>query len=79
MKDFVDIKDMPNFNSSVKNGIDSVSTGKVKWIMTINMLVYPSCLQHGAMNKVSEDGIWRCLTCGVGCYELNDYQLDESS
>ena len=32
--------------------------------------IYPYCTSHGAMNKVSKDGIWRCLTCGVGAYEI---------
>lgn len=22
----------------------------------------PECVKHGAMNKVSPDGIWRCIT-----------------
>jgi len=38
----------------------------------------PVCLDHGAMNKVSPDGIWRCITttsatagkrCNAGCLE----------
>jgi hypothetical protein len=37
----------------------------------------PTCAVHGAMNKVSPDGIWRCITttgtkgkrCNAGCYE----------
>lgn len=27
---------------------------------------YPFCSEHGAMNKVSKHGIWRCLICHVG-------------
>lgn len=101
----VDIQQMPGFNPSVKNGIDSVSTGSVtleephyhtltdaleanrkyygikamerkvvvsgsEYITYIP--VYPSCIRHGAMNKVSPDGIWRCLAlgCNNGCYQL---------
>lgn len=31
----------------------------------------PYCHRHGAMNKVSADGIWRCLQigCDSGCYQ----------
>lgn len=30
---------------------------------------YPVCKEHGAMNKVSEEGYWRCLQgqCRAGC------------
>jgi len=64
----VDLKDMPGFNPEVKNGSDSVSKG----LVYLNGL-YPSCTKHGAMNKVSKDGIWRCvqLGCNNGCYEQN--------
>lgn len=27
---------------------------------------YPHCNEHGAMLKVSKDGIWRCGGCEVG-------------
>jgi hypothetical protein len=28
---------------------------------------YPTCSNHGAMNKVSKDNdVWRCLTCNIG-------------
>ena len=27
---------------------------------------YPVCSEHGAMNKVSPKGMWRCLMCHVG-------------
>ena len=39
----------------------------------------PHCALHGAMNKVSPDGIWRCITttsatagkrCNAGCLEV---------
>ena len=28
--------------------------------------VYPYCSEHGAMNKVSPYGMWRCLFCHLG-------------
>lgn len=92
----IDIKDSPNFNATVKNGIDSVSTGKVflglameniagrvqmiteeeineqkaKGWDNYGGMLYPCCEVHGAMNKVSKEGLWRCLACGVGCFEV---------
>ncbi len=57
-----DIKDMPGFNPAIANGSDSVSTGRV--ILTV------SCATHGAMNKMSPHGIWRCVACNVGAYEV---------
>lgn len=60
-----DIKDMPNFNPTVPNGMDSVSTGKVYW--TEKNLV--TCARHGAMLCVNPDRtIWRCPTCHEGAY-----------
>ncbi len=53
-----DIKDMPDFNPLVKNGIDSVSTGKV--YLNKNGHVY--CKEHGAMNRLTKEGIYRCLS-----------------
>ena len=61
---FVDIREMPGYNPVVKDNIMSITE---KRISIING--YPECVRHGAMNKVSKDGIWRCLICGVGCYE----------
>ena len=74
----VDIKDMTGFNPQVKDNIDSVSKGLVVLVefqYEYEMMMikhYPYCVIHGAMNKVSKDGIWRCLTdkCGVGCYQV---------
>lgn len=92
----VDIKDMPNFNTNIKNGINSVSIGKVRLVPFNNQNLHftfelsykeyleymeyrdddeefhyaPTCKEHGALNKVSEDGIWRCLSCNEGCYEI---------
>lgn len=75
----VDIKDMPNYNSVVRDNISSVSCGDVIICAYFAentgggspiFVQYPSCKKHGAMNKVSKDGIWRCLSCGVGCYQV---------
>ena len=30
---------------------------------------YPYCSEHGAMNKVSKHGMWRCLACHIGFNE----------
>jgi hypothetical protein len=40
--------------------------GAIKAIICIT----PSCSRHGAMNKVTPEGIWRCLMCNEGAYEL---------
>ncbi len=66
----IDLKDMPDFNSTVPNGIDSVSQERVTVVTNKYNLTFPSCHIHGAMNKVSERGIWRCLTCHEGCFEV---------
>lgn len=68
----IDIKDMPDFNPSVKNGIDSVSTGKVS-IKKSNTRWYKgeyvACHIHNAMLCVSQDRrIFRCPECNVGAY-----------
>lgn len=72
----VDLKDMPGANLSVPNGMDSVGLGRV--VLRGNRggrrtPFTPHCVTHGAMNKVSQDGIWRCLQhgCHVGCYQVN--------
>lgn len=67
----IDIKDMPNYNPTVKNGVDSVSSGKV-FVKTDPPYSYPCCETHGAMLKVSKDGIWRCgeINCSNGAYQL---------
>lgn len=28
----------------------------------------PHCVAHGSMNRVSKDGIYRCMTCHAGAY-----------
>ena len=34
----------------------------------------PFCIKHGAMNKVSKEGYWRCLdkNCRAGCKRVED-------
>ena len=39
---------------------------------------YPSCSEHGAMNKVSKHGVWRCLMCHVG-YDENTKKILKDS
>ena len=52
---------------------------KVELVVSSNDKLYPSCQQHGAMNKVSvytkddqEQGYWRCLQglCRAGANEV---------
>ena len=69
MINMIDIKDMPNFNPKVRDNIDSVFSGRV-FIKKLVIGEYPWCVKHGAMNKVSREGIWRCIMCGDGCYEI---------
>lgn len=52
-------------HSTVKDSGTDVSNGKV-----FLRNGYPHCKLHGAMNKVAACGIWRCLMCHVGCFEL---------
>lgn len=53
----IDIQDMPEFNPLVKNGLTSVSEGKISW--TENNLV--TCREHGACLCLNKDRtIWRC-------------------
>lgn len=67
----VNIREMPGYNSSIINGINSVSQGLVWWDGENKA----TCIYHGAMNCVSQDRkIWRCLMCNEGCYVL---QLQE--
>lgn len=66
---FIDLDLDPDFNSTVLNGTQSVSQGKVTqkrlWDQD-----YPFCVKHGAMNKVNAFGYWRCLACGEGAFEI---------
>lgn len=38
----------------------------------------PFCSEHGAMNKVSKNGLWRCLTCHVGFDEQRAFLKDST-
>ena len=40
---------------------------------------YPYCSVHGAMNKVSKYGLWRCLTCHIGYDEQSNKFLKDST
>jgi len=67
----IDLKDSPYSDSKAINGFDSVSVGKVVLKTTRdNVQETPHCVNHGAMNKVDQSGLWRCITCGVGCYQI---------
>ena len=63
----IDLKDSIFNDSEAKNGFDGVSKGLVIVKSTNECLPTPHCINHGAMNKVSADGMWRCFTCNVGC------------
>ena len=61
----LDIADMPNCSLEVKDGLHSVTEGRIFW--TENNKV--TCLEHGACNCVNKERtIWRCLTCHEGAY-----------
>jgi hypothetical protein len=65
---------MPEFNSIVKNGLTSVSEGKIFW--TDNNLV--TCKEHGACLCLNKDrSIWRCPTCNEGAYVTWQLTLTE--
>jgi len=73
MVKIMDIKDMPRFNPIVKNGIDSVSTGKIFWTDEN----YVTCREHWACLAVSRDcRIWRCSVCHEGAYVGNGKEED---
>ncbi len=73
----IDMKDMPNYNPEVKNGIDDVSMGQVffgrcEW-MWEECLETVCCIEHGAMNPMTDDKdgrIWRCIICNRGAFEI---------
>lgn len=51
-----------------KNGMTSVSEGKVIWTEENKV----TCVEHGAMLCVSEDRrLWRCPACNEGAYLVN--------
>lgn len=61
----IDIKDMPNFNPVVKNGLTSVSEGKIYWTEENKV----TCREHGACLCLNKDKtLWRCPTCNEGAY-----------
>ncbi len=63
----MDIRDMPSFNPAVKNGLSSVSEGKIFW--TENNRV--TCHIHGACLCLNKDrSIWRCTACNEGAYVI---------
>jgi hypothetical protein len=37
----------------------------------VELKVTPHCVKHGAMNKLTADGIWRCVTV-AGFKRVND-------
>lgn len=68
-KKLLDIKEMPNFNLTVKDGMSSVSEGKIFWTDDN----YVTCKEHGACLAVNNDRtIWRCPTCHEGAYVIWD-------
>jgi hypothetical protein len=70
----IDIKDMPKFNPIVKNGLTSVSTGKIFW--TENNKV--TCKEHGACLCLNKDrNLYRCPTCNEGAYVIRELNLKE--
>ena len=44
-----------------------------------NGRIYPHCSEHGAMNKVSKHGMWRCLMCRIGYDETTGKILKDST
>lgn len=85
---FIDIEHMPGYNPKVINGVSSIRMGLVE-IKTIRLhhamresalgtsgipRDYPYCHRHGAMLRVSKEGIYRCgeLGCDVGCFLIEE-------
>ena len=52
---------------------------RVELLKGKNGVVYPHCSEHGAMNKVSKHGMWRCLMCHLGYDETTKQVLKDSS
>jgi hypothetical protein len=68
-KRLLDISDMPNFNSSVKDGLHSVTEGKVFWFRQENGIETVYYKEHGACLCLNKDmTIWRCPTCHEGAF-----------
>lgn len=64
----LDIEKMPDYNSKVKNGANSVSQNIIYWTDRNKV----TCREHGACLCVSPDRkIWRCATCNEGAYLPN--------
>lgn len=57
--------------------------GKREWreqkMNKVKFSGYPYCSEHGAMNKVSMHGLWRCLMCHVGFDEKRNIFLKDST
>jgi hypothetical protein len=51
--------------------LDDDSNGGAEYLIVVERGT-PCCLRHGAMNKVSASGVWRCLFagCRVACKEI---------
>ena len=68
----IDLADTPSYKPSItgEHGTRSVSAGLVvlEFVKSIGRW-YPYCKAHGAMNKVTAEGIWRCFVCHEGCFE----------
>lgn len=68
VRSLVNVEAMPNRDPSVKNGLRSVTEGKVRWGRPrLGGLETIMCVRHGAMLRVGEK-LWRCPTCNEGCY-----------
>lgn len=71
-----DIKEMPGFNSEVKNGISSVSEDKVFWGKLESDKVgldTVTCREHGACLCVAvtkQGRLYRCPTCNQGAFVI---------
>jgi hypothetical protein len=74
--ELLNVADMPGVDRRTQ-GLTSVTEG----LVVRGAFGKPHCVAHGAMNKVREDGLWRCQhavagvgdgpvvnLCGVGAY-----------
>lgn len=76
MVEFVDLEQMPGFDpeETGDHGSTSITDGDVILVSDyLNTRPTPHCVDHGAMLKVSHDGIWRCIECNVGAWEEELY------
>lgn len=70
----IDMAQTPDYNPVTNKNrgnwsLHDVSTKQVYLDSTWNK---PNCIEHGAMNCVSQDlAIWRCLTCARSCVDLD--------